>query len=113
MEINRADYRTLLRVPGIGEKSARRIVGARRYHSLDFHDLKNMGVVLKRAVYFITCSGRQMYPLKIEEDYIVRNILGRDKKLSGFTEEMTYRQMSLFDDCNFLSENTGGGKNGL
>ncbi len=113
VEINRADYRTLLRVPGIGEKSARRIVGARRYHSLDFHDLKNMGVVLKRAVYFITCSGRQMYPLKIEEDYIVRNILGRDKKLSGFTEEMTYRQMSLFDDCNFLSENTGGGKNGL
>ena len=113
VEINRADYRTLLRVPGIGEKSARRIVGARRYHSLDFHDLKNMGVVLKRAVYFITCSGRQMYPLKIEEDYIVRNILGRDRKLSGFTEEMTYRQMSLFDDCNFLSENTGGGKNGL
>ena len=113
VEINRADYRTLLRVPGIGEKSARRIVGARRYHSLDFHDLKNMGVVLKRAVYFITCSGRQMYPLKIEEDYIVRNILERDRKLSGFTEEMTYRQMSLFDDCNFLSENTGGGKNGL
>ena len=113
VEINRADYRTLLRVPGIGEKSARRIVGARRYHSLDFHDLKNMGVVLKRAVYFITCSGRQMYPLKIEEDYIVRNILGRDRKLSGFTEEMTYRQMSLFDDCNFLSENMGGGKNGL
>ena len=75
MEINRADYRTLLRVPGIGEKSARRIMGARRYHTLDFSDLKKIGVVLKRAVYFITCNGRQMYPVKLDEDYIVRNIL--------------------------------------
>ena len=113
VEINRADYRTLLRVPGIGEKSARRIVGARRYHSLDFHDLKNMGVVLKRAVYFITCRGRQMYPLKLEEDYIVRNILGQDRRLSGAEKETAYRQMSLFDDCDFSSENTGGGRNGM
>lgn len=113
VEINRADYRTLLRVPGIGEKSARRIVGARRYHSLDFHDLKNMGVVLKRAVYFITCRGRQMYPLKLEEDYIVRNILGQDRRLSGAEKKTAYRQMSLFDDCDFSSENTGGGRNGM
>lgn len=113
VEINRADYRTLLRVPGIGEKSARRIVGTRRYHSLDFHDLKNMGVVLKRAVYFITCRGRQMYPLKLEEDYIVRNILGQDRRLSGAEKETAYRQMSLFDDCDFSSENTGGGRNGM
>ena len=113
VEINRADYRTLLRVPGIGEKSARRIVGARRYHSLDFHDLKNMGVVLKRAVYFITCRGRQMYPLKLEEDYIVRNILGQDRRLSGAEKETAYRQMSLFDDCDFSSENTGGGRNDM
>ena len=113
VEINRADYRTLLRVPGIGEKSARRIVGARRYHSLDFHDLKNMGVVLKRAVYFITCRGRQMYPLKLEEDYIVRNILGQDRRLSVAEKETAYRQMSLFDDCDFSSENTGGGRNDM
>lgn len=53
VEINRADYRTLLRVPGIGEKSARRILGARRYHTLDFSDLKKIGVVLKRAVYLL------------------------------------------------------------
>ena len=113
VEINRADYRTLLRVPGIGEKSARRIVGARRYHSLDFHDLKNMGVVLKRAVYFITCRGRQMYPLKLEEDYIVRNILGQDRRLSGAEKETAYRQMFLFDDCDFSPENTGGGRNDM
>ena len=58
IEINRADYATLLRVPGIGVKSARRIVAARRTAILDFDDLKKIGVVLKRAVFFITCNGR-------------------------------------------------------
>ena len=58
VEINRASYQTLLRVPGIGVKSAQRIVKARRLGSLDFPDLKRIGVVLKRALYFITCRGR-------------------------------------------------------
>ena len=61
VEINRAPYETLLRVPGIGVKSAMRIVAARKQVALRFEDLKKMGVVLKRAVYFITCSGRMMY----------------------------------------------------
>lgn len=69
----KADYRTLLRVPGIGYKSAQRIIRARRHANLGFDDLKRMGVVLKRALYFITCSGRMMYPTKLDEDYIVRN----------------------------------------
>lgn len=63
VEINRADYNTLLRVPGIGVKSANRIVKARRHSRLDFSDLKKIGVVLKRAAYFITCSGRMMYSI--------------------------------------------------
>ena len=96
VEINRADYYTLLRVPGVGPKSAQRIVRARRTGPLDFPDLKKAGVVLKRAVYFITCSGRQMYPLKIEEDFILRNLLGSAG--SAPAETMTYRQLSLFDD---------------
>lgn len=54
VEINTADYRTLLRVPGIGVYSARKIVGARRFGQLNFEDLKKMRVVLKRALYFIT-----------------------------------------------------------
>lgn len=74
MEINRSPYGDLLRVPGIGVKSARRILAARRSTKLTFQDLKKLGVVLKRAVYFITCSGRMMYPTKLEEDYIVRNL---------------------------------------
>ncbi len=65
VEINRADYYTLLRVPGIGVKSARRIVGARKSASLNFDDLKKIGVVLKRALYFITCRGRMMYRTKL------------------------------------------------
>ena len=49
VEINQADYYELLRVPGIGYTSARRIIGARRTHSLEFADLKRIGVVLNRA----------------------------------------------------------------
>ena len=69
VEINRADYQLLLRIPGIGVKSARRIITARRFGNLTFEDLKKIGVVLKRALYFITCNGRMMYPTKIEENY--------------------------------------------
>lgn len=98
VEINSADYRTLLRVPGIGARSASRIIGARRYRSLDFPDLKKIGVVLKRALYFITCNGRMMYATKLDEDYILRNMLDPREKLPVCQSEITYRQLSLFDD---------------
>ncbi len=101
VEINRADYRLLLRIPGVGVKSARRIVSARRFGSLTFEDLKKIGVVLKRALYFITCNGRMMYPTKIEENYIVRNLtyqnqMGRGEKLPFMADGTIYQQMSLF-----------------
>lgn len=101
VEINRADYKKLLRVPGIGYKSAGRIVRARRLGKLDFADLKKIGVVLKRALYFITCSGKMMYPTKIEEDYITRNLLSAGEKLPQEVVNMGYRQLSLFDDVRF------------
>ena len=101
VEINRADYRTLLRVPGIGYKSAQRIVKARRLGILDFPDIKKMGVVLKRAQYFITCGGRTLYPMRMEEDYITRNLLSAGEKLPKEITEMGYRQLSLFDDVTF------------
>ncbi|MEH2954118.1 putative DNA modification/repair radical SAM protein [Candidatus Merdisoma sp. JLR.KK011] len=101
VEVNRADYMTLLRVPGIGVRSAQRIVKARRLGTVDFPDLKRMGVVLKRALYFITCRGRTMYPIRIEEDYITRNLLDVKERLPfGTGEQITYRQLSLFDDQN-------------
>ncbi len=98
VEIQTADYKTLLRVPGIGEKSAKRIVNARRGCTLDFSDLKKIGVVLKRALYFITCSGRMMYPIKIDEDYICRNLLSDRTQIPRELREESYRQLSLFDD---------------
>ena len=104
VEINRADYQVLLRVPGIGVKSAQRIVKARRNGSLCFEDLKRIGVVLKRALYFITCSGHMMYKTKIEEDYITRNLLAVKEKLPAEAGGMTYRQLSLFDDVRFAPQ---------
>lgn len=98
VEINRADYHTLLRVPGIGVNSARRICGARKTARLGFEDLKKMGVVLKRALYFITCSGKMMYPTKLEEDYITRNLLSIHEKLPFDQSGITYKQLSLLDD---------------
>lgn len=98
VEINRADYHTLLRVPGIGVNSARRICGARKTARLGFEDLKKMGVVLKRALYFITCSGKMMYPTKLEEDYITRNLLSIHEKLPFDQSGITYKPLSLLDD---------------
>ena len=104
VEINRADYQMLLRVPGIGVKSAQRICKARKTGALNFESLKKMGVVLKRALYFITCSGKMMYNTKIEENYITRNLLAEHEKLPFDKDGMTYKQLSLFDDT---QENAG------
>ena len=107
VEINRASYDVLLRVPGIGTKSAFRIVKARRHGTLNFEHLKKMGVVLKRAKYFITCSGKMMYRIPIEEDFITRQLIGEDAKQNwAIDHPQTYRQLSLFDDFNFQSEVT-------
>jgi len=102
VEVNKADYQTLLRVPGIGVNSARRIIAARKHAVLDFNDLKKMGIVLKRAIYFITCNGRMMYPIKIDEDFITRQLLASNERMPfGIDKDITYRQLSLFDDVNF------------
>lgn len=106
VEVNRAPYEMLLRVPGLGYRSAGRIIRARRLGTLDFQDLKKIGVVLKRAMYFLTCNGRMMYPVKLEQDYIARNLLDAGERLPQEVCGMTYQQLSLFDDVRF-----GGGVN--
>ncbi len=65
LEINSAPYEALLRVPGVGVRSAKRILAARKVSSLDFSALKKLGVVLKRAQYFITCKGKVLYGLNL------------------------------------------------
>ena len=98
VEVETADYHTLLRVPGIGVKSARRIIAARRMGILDYASLKKFGVVLKRAMYFITCHGHMMMPIRLERRFILTNLLGLNEKLPpGLTGSMAYRQMTLED----------------
>lgn len=102
VEINKADYYTLLRVPGIGVKSARRIVAARRTARLDYADLKKLGVVLKRAVYFITCSGVRYFPMQVSAGMIIQNLLMLEKLPAHF-EEKSFHQMSIFELQKFTS----------
>lgn len=99
VEVENASYALLLRVPGIGPKSASRITHARRYGRLDFESLKKMGVVLKRAHYFITCGGRQMFHTPIEAGYITRQLITVDKKDLWKVQHSneSYSQMTLAD----------------
>lgn len=72
VEVNRAPYEKLLRVPGIGVVSAKRIIRARRQAKLDHEGLKKLGVVLKRASYFITCNGKMQCRLRTDEPAVWR-----------------------------------------
>lgn len=100
VEVNRADYAELLRVPGIGVVSAKRIVRARRAGSLDFDALKKLGVVLKRAQYFITCRGRQREGLVHTRDASIRALLS-EQALARLQEDapsvVRAQQLSFFD----------------
>lgn len=96
VEINRADYNTLLKVPGIGVISAKRIITARREFNLTFENLKTLGIVLKRARYFITCNGKYYDPIKhFNENFIAQNLLFLERTS---TSSLNYVQTSLFDN---------------
>ena len=70
MEINAVNKDELLRIPGIGVRSVYKILKARKYKSLDFEDLKKLGISLKRAMYFITCKGKYQKDIPFENDRI-------------------------------------------
>ena len=93
VEVNRADYELLLRVPGIGVKSARRILTARKTGSLDFDGLKKLGVVLKRAKYFVLCRGKAAPGIVMTHQAILRALLS-DSVLDSLQQG---EQLSLFD----------------
>ena len=94
VEIMRADYETLLRVPGIGPTSARRIVSARRTAHLRFEDLKKLGVVVKRAQYFLLCDGRAAPGLRFSPATIVQQLEALER---GLLPSGEMQQLSLFD----------------
>ena len=88
-EINKVSFNELIRIPGIGIASAKKIVSARKVFKIEFKDLKNMGVSLKRAKYFITCNNKYFNNLSyLNKEFITINLLNDDIK---------ERQLSLFD----------------
>ena len=88
IEVNRASYHMLLRVPGIGVTSAKRICAARRQAFLSYDSLRRLGIVMKRAQYFITCKGKYYGPsLRPQE---LRN------RLTATEQPQAYEMMNLF-----------------
>ena len=95
VDVNQAEYRALLRVPGIGVTSAKRIVAARRFSVFTPDDLKKIGVVMKRARFFITCSGRPVERLFDRPSLIRRKLLAAETGTAQPT--LKQRQMRLFE----------------
>ena len=89
MEINRASYKDLIRIPGIGVTSAKRIVMVRRHNVIKYEHLKKLGVVIKRAKYFITVNG-EFLGFRKESPELIRNVLIEKEK-------MAMQQMKLFN----------------
>ena len=89
IEINKASYRELLRVPGIGVTSAKRIVMTRKYSKIRYEHLKKLGIVIKRAKYFITVNG-EFLGFKKENPELIRNALMEKEK-------MLAEQLKLFN----------------
>ena len=108
VEINRAPYEMLLRVPGIGVKSAMRIRSARRYAKLDFDALKKLGVVLKRARFFIVCNGKSISPLPTDHPAVIAGAIAE----RGFAARETHgpEQLSFFSPMTEETPLLTGGK---
>ncbi len=92
-EVNTCSYQDLLHIPGIGVTSAKRIITSRRHFKLTFKDLKKMGVVLKRARYFITCNGK----FDFNPEYFNKNFIEANLVLNDNVKQLTYgKQLQLF-----------------
>ena len=94
VEVNTADYSALLRIPGVGVTSARRILAARRSGRLHIDDLRKLGVVMKRAQYFLTASGKAAEGLRFTQDSLLRGLIAAERPLLPQQEAI---QLSLFD----------------
>lgn len=96
VEINTASYEMLLRVPGIGVRSAQKILISRKVHSLSYDNVKKLGIVLKRAQYFITCQGKYYGDVSINEDLIKERL--RDTAETMQHVNPLYEQLSFFSN---------------
>ena len=95
IEINKASYYDLLKVPGIGPKSAKRILNSRKIFPLEFNDLKKLGVVMKRASYFITCNGKYYLDTNMFKEKIIKKNLILEETSNNTSN---YIQLGLFDE---------------
>ena len=95
VEINKAPYEMLIRVPGIGIRGARKIISARRINSLTFIDLKKLGIVIKRAQYFITCGGKYFGCVPLDNEKIKKALT---PKIDLNLLEEDSEQISFFDN---------------
>lgn len=93
-EINKVSYYELLKIPGIGVTSAKRIISSRKYFKLEFVDLKKLGVVMKRAKYFITCNGKYF----IDKKYFKKSFINSNLILEDNNKKVLTKQLSLFDE---------------
>lgn len=103
MDVNRVPYSDLLRIPGIGVTCAKRIVSTRRTGALDFVGLKKLGVVLKRAQYFITCSGKATVGVNVTQSEVLRAVISENMQnkllLQSRPEQLTFLdQPSFFEE---------------
>ena len=96
VEVNTVPYELLLRVPGVGVKSAQRILTARRHSRLDWPQLKKIGVVLKRAQYFLLCGGKRPEGLRVTQDGALRALLSQKDRELLAAEHPQGEQLSLF-----------------
>lgn len=94
VEINTASYDALLRVPGIGIRSAQKILTARKVHYLNYDNVKKLGIVLKRAQYFITCQGKYYGDVKFSDNLIKGRL--RDTPQVIHQINPTFEQLSFF-----------------
>ncbi len=103
VEVNRADKETLLRVPGIGVRSAGRILYARRAGRLRLEDLRKLGVVMKRAAYFVTCDGKMQEGFRPDYEFAYQNLTMETRLRAGaLPSDIGGEQLSLFSSGPFL-----------
>ena len=98
LEVNRAAYDALLRVPGLGVESALRIVRARKFAALSWDGLKNIGIVLKRARYFLVCNGKRYPHLSRDREGFLADMMSARERILFQKREKDIFQPSLFDE---------------
>lgn len=101
IEVNAATYNELIRIPGLGRKSASRIIKARRNGSVNYDFLDEIGVVLKRGKYFLTCKGQYRGGTEFKPEEVKRQLLSASGK------KVEEKQLSLFDPDQFREGKKG------